>query len=315
MSERLTLVVFKDHLSSRTLTVRLAWLRAFGLALLSVIGLAVVAAALFLNAYRKTIATGSVATTLRVEELEKELAESKSSYEAIKNQALNSASTGGAVLAGANASFSLLPAEAVLEKLPAPETLPFRLEAIKAQWKGSTLQIRSAIEYTREDGGNQQGHFVVLVRGPQSLAAYPDGAFDAAGTPTLIKPESGEFFSVSRYREIKADFGPFARRDDVRSIELFIFDPKHRLIFLNRTGLESAKAAPAPAKKTEPTSNDDDDSESTATPTPAPKAKRPAPVAPKAATPPAETPPAEAAPAESTGTAPAPGAAPAEGGT
>ncbi|MBS1963979.1 MAG: hypothetical protein JST04_17335 [Bdellovibrionales bacterium] len=316
MSERLTLVVFKDHLSSRTLTVRLAWLRAFGLALLSVIGLAVVAAALFLNAYRKTIATGSVATTLRVEELEKELAESKSSYEAIKNQALNSATTGGAVLAGANASFSLLPAESVLEKLPAPETLPFRLEAIKAQWKGSTLQIRSAIEYTREDGGNQQGHFVILVRGPQSVAAYPDGAFDAAGAPTLIKPETGEFFSVSRYREIKADFGPYSKRDDVRSIELFIFDPKNRLIFLSRSGLESAKAAPAPAKKTESSANDDGDSASNAAPAPAPKAKRPAP--PKAAAPTTETPPAEAPPAESPGNPPgsAPEAAPAaEGGT
>lgn len=251
MSERLTLVVFKDHLSSRTLTVRLAWLRAFALALMSVIGLAVIASALFLNAYRKTIATGSVANSIRVEELERESSELKTAYESIKNQALNSAG-GGAILAGASHSFSLLPAESVLEKLPAPEGLPFRLEGIKAQWKGQTLQIRSAIEYSKEDGGNQQGHFIVLVRGPRSLAAYPDGAFDAAGATALIKPDAGEFFSVSRYREVKAEFGPFAKRDDVQSIEIFIFDLKKRLVFMNRIGLESAKSAPVEPVKVAP---------------------------------------------------------------
>ncbi len=289
MSERLTLVVFKDHLSSRTLTIRLAWLRAFGLALLSVIGLAVIAAALFFNAYRKTIGTGSVANTLRVEELEKEAAESKAAYEAIKSQALSGA-TGGAILAGGGSSFSLLPAESVLEKLPAPDTLPFRLEAIKAQWKGSTLQIRSAIEYSKEDGGNQQGHFMIFVRGPQSLSAYPDGAFDAAGTATLIKPDAGEFFSVSRYREIKADFGPFARRDEIQSIEILIFDQKKRLIFLNRIGLDSSAAkAPAPLKA----DKKETDSAPAATP-------------PKAATPPVKTKPAEeiAVPVETPAPAP-----------
>jgi hypothetical protein len=294
MSERLTLVVFKDHLSSRTLTVRLAWLRAFGLALLSVIGLAIIAAALFFNAYRKTIATGSVANTLRVEELEKENAETKAAYESIKNQALSSAAGGGAVLAGASHSFSFLPGESVLESVPAPESLPFRLETIKAQWKGSTLQIRSAIEYTREDGGNQQGHFMILVRGPESLSAYPDGAFDAVGAPTLVKPDSGEFFSVSRYREIKADFGPFARRDEIQSIELYIFDLKKRLIFLNRIGLETSGKAAPPAKKVEPPANDE-------TTPPADAAPKPKKITPPKAVVPAADSSDDAAPSENTG--------------
>jgi hypothetical protein len=291
MSERLTLVVFKDHLSSRTLTIRLAWLRAFGMALLSVIGLAVIAAALFLNAYRKTISSGSVANSRRVEELEKQYNETKTSYESLKNQALNGAS-GSTALAGASHSFSLLPAEAVLERVPAPESLPFRLEPIKAQWKGSTLQIRSAIEYSKEDGGNQQGHFVIFVRGPQSLSAYPDGVFDSAGTANLIKPDSGEFFSVSRYREIKADFGPFARRDDVQSIEIFIFDLKKRLIFINRIGLENvASKSQAPVKKTESRAGEEDSAETDT----APKTKKVA--APKA-TPVPDTSESTPAPAE-----------------
>jgi hypothetical protein len=130
MSDRLTLVVFKDHLSSRTLTVRLAWLRAFGLALLSVIGLAIVAGSLFLNAYRKTLATGSVADSRRVDELEKELTEMKTSYETLKEQALSRAAGGIGVLGGAANAFSSLPADAVLEPLPARDTLPFRLDSM-----------------------------------------------------------------------------------------------------------------------------------------------------------------------------------------
>jgi hypothetical protein len=275
MSERLTLVIFKDHLSSRTLTVRLAWLRAFGLALLSVIGLAVISAALFLNAYRKTLVSGSVANAMRVEELEKETAEAKASYEAIKNHALNNVA-GEASLPGAENSFSLLPPEALLEKLPAVESLPFRLETIKAQWKGSTLQIRSAIEYSREDGGNQQGHFLILVRGPNTLSIYPDDAFNDAGSTSLVKPSSGEFFSVSRYREIKADFGGYSKHDDVHSIELFIFDLNKRLIFVHRTGLEKTTKSEPAAEKAPPKAK------------PAPKAKEP--VAPAAAPAPAGTP-------------------------
>lgn len=245
MSERLTLVVFKDHLSSRTLTVRLAWLRAAGLALLIVIGLALISIALFFNAYRKTISSGSVATTLRVEELQRELEDSRSAYDSLKTQALGKI-TGGAALAGAAHSFSLLPPESILEPLPAVETLPFRLEAIKAEWKGQTLHIRSAIEYAKEDGGNQQGHFFIFARGPHSLMAYPDSAFSGAGSPNLLKPESGEFFSVSRYREIKAEFGPFQKRDDVTSIEILMFDQKGRLIYVSRMGLQPGRAIPSP---------------------------------------------------------------------
>lgn len=245
MSDRLTLVVFKDHLSSRTLTIRYGWLRAFGLTLLGVIGLAVISTALFLNAYRRTMTTGSVGNANRADDLERELNETKIAYESLKQNAVNSVSSGA--LAGAGNSFNAFPSEVVLEKVPSIETLAFRLEPMKAQWKGNTLQIRTAIEYSREDGGNQQGHFIILARGPQSLVAYPEGVFNPAGNSFLMRPDSGEFFSVSRYREIKAEFGPFARKDDVQSIEIFIFDPKKRLIFVNRLALETTPVSAAPA--------------------------------------------------------------------
>ena len=59
-----------------------------------------------------------------------------------------------------------------------------------------------------------------------------------------MKPDSGEFFSVSRYREVKADFGPFPRHDAVQSIEIYVFDTRKRLIYFDRVGLEqSGKSA------------------------------------------------------------------------
>lgn len=268
MSNRLTLVVFKDHLSSRTLTVSLSWLRGFALALLSVISLAVIAGALFLNAYRKTLASSPLGSSLKAEEMEKELSETRLAYDSLKKQALNTASGNSPSLAGGANSFTGLPPDSILEALPSTETLPFRLEKLTAEWKGNTLQIRSAIEYAREDGGNQQGHFIILARGPQSLLAYPEGAFNPAGTSSLINPDGGEFFSVSRYREVKAELGPFIRRDDVKSIEILIFDPRKRLIYLNRVGIEPSQVKVAsPVKKSvapKPTS------EPTPEPTPEP---------------------------------------------
>lgn len=249
MSDRLTLVVFKDHLSSRTLTVSLSWLRGFALALLSVIGLAVIAGALFLNAYRKTLSSSPLGSLIKAEEIEKELAETRSAYDSLKKQALSSASGNTPSLAGGVNSFTALPPDSILEAIPAVDTLPFRLENLSAQWKGNTLQIRSAIEYARDDGGNQQGHFIILARGPQALLAYPESAFNPAGASSLINPDNGEFFSVSRYREVKAELGPFIRRDDVKSIEILIFDPRKRLIYLNRLALEPSQTKSAPPEK------------------------------------------------------------------
>ncbi len=253
MSNRLTLVVFKDHLSSRTLTVNLSWIRGFAFALLSVISLAVIAGALFLNAYRKTITTGTLGASRKTDEIEKELIETKTAYESLKKQAVTSASGNTPSLAGSSNSFTSLPTEAILESIPAPETLPFRLEKLSAKWRGNTIQIRSAIEYAKEDGGNQQGHFVIIARGPQTLFAYPDGAFNETGAKTLINPDNGEYFSVSRYREIKADLGPVNHHEDIQTIEIYIFDPRNRLIFLNRLTVDQLPKKAAPLTPLVPT--------------------------------------------------------------
>lgn len=281
MREKLTLVIFKDHLSSRTLHVSLSWLRRLSVGILAVIVLTILASALFIRGYQKSISAPGAGAEDRAEELEKQLAELKTSYEALQARsqagAPTTASGTTAVVTASGGYFSAIPNAALRSNLPPREILPFKLEALKAQWRGSTLNLSSAIEYTKDDGGNQQGHFVILARGPQNVFAYPDGVFSPAGTDVLIKPDAGEYFSVSRYREIKAPFGPVEKREDIQSIEILIFDANKQLIFVERVGIESIKPreAPAPVKKKEEPAAEASSAPSAANPpleTPAPQA-------------------------------------------
>ncbi|MGZ3708165.1 MAG: hypothetical protein ACXWPM_04980 [Bdellovibrionota bacterium] len=46
--------------------------------------------------------------------------------------------------------------------------------------------------------------------------------FAAPDAESLIAPDKGEFFSVSRYREVKADFGPVRSQDSLKDVEILI---------------------------------------------------------------------------------------------
>lgn len=282
MREKLTLVIFKDHLSSRTLHLSLSWLRRLSVGILGVIVLTILASALFIRGYQKSMSAPGAEAADRAEDLEKQLTELKASYEALQARtqvgAPTTASGTTAVSSASGGYFTAIPNTALRSNLPPREILPFKLEALKAQWRGSTLNLSSAIEYTKDDGGNQQGHFVILARGPQNVYAYPDGVFSPAGTDILIKPDAGEYFSVSRYREIKAPFGPVEKRDDIQSIEILIFDANRQLIFVERAGIESIKPkeAPVPVRRKEEPAVEAPASPSAADPllpeTPAPQA-------------------------------------------
>lgn len=236
MKEKLTLVVFKDHLSSRTLNLSLAWLRRVGLALICVILLALVCAGLFFKAYTRANLSSGSALRDRIQELERELTDTKSSYQSLKATLSGTSSVAGGY-------FAAIPASALRGALPPRDSLPFRLEAYKAAWKGNTLRFHTALEYVADDGGNQQGHFMLMARGSDKIYGYPENVFAPAGSESLMKPDSGEYFSVSRYREINADFGPVQSRSDIRSVELLIFNTERELIFADRVQIEKISGA------------------------------------------------------------------------
>src|SRR6185295_18743666 len=110
-------------------------------------------------------------------------------------------------------------------------------------------------------GGNQQGRIVILARGPATVVAYPEQAFNPGSSPALIAPERGEYFSVSRYRETRAEFTGFANTDVLKEVEILIFgspagasdESGFELLIHQRVPIEAApKIAPRPAPRPKP---------------------------------------------------------------
>lgn len=215
-----------------------------------VIGLTLASLLLFLRGYQKSLSAPGADARSHAEDLEKQLGELKTSYEALQARAQSGAPTNTSgttsVTQASGGYFTAIPQSSLRSNLPPREILPFRMESFKVLWKGNTLQFSSAIEYIKDDGGNQQGTFVILARGGQNIYSYPDGTFNSTNSDTLIKPELGEYFSVSRYREVKANFGPVEKHDDIQSIEVLVFDVSKQLIFVERAALENIKAKEVP---------------------------------------------------------------------
>ena len=127
----------------------------------------------------------------------------------------------------------------------APSGLNFRLNSPQLSWKGRTLQVRSAIQYIADDGGNQQGRIVILARGPDTLMAYPKGVLDTNQAKSLINPLRGEFFSVSRMRPIQADFGPLDADDTFTEVTVMILSQAGKLLYEEKVGVPVRPAAEA----------------------------------------------------------------------
>ncbi len=113
---------------------------------------------------------------------------------------------------------------------PPLSELPFTVQAPKLTWKSNTLQVRFALQYIKGDQESQQGRIIILARSPESLHAYPNGILNLPGKTTLISPENGEFFSVSRFREVKAFFGPLNAQETISSVEVYIFDSAGKIL-------------------------------------------------------------------------------------
>ena len=85
--------------------------------------------------------------------------------------------------------------------------------------RGKTLKVGFEIQYTAEDGGNQQGRIVIVAVTEDQALSYPKGIIKN----TKLMIEKGEFFSVSRYREVRAELGPIPAGQTVKSVEILIY--------------------------------------------------------------------------------------------
>lgn len=267
-SDRITLLVFKDNLASRTFQVPLGWISRLGAlaTLLAVIFLTT----LFLSV--KYYRASRLGDPSRVRELENDLADLRTAHGQLQER-LAKAPTAPAQEESQESplapgeepapliSFSKArlftavapPAAGAPENLVSETELPFALKDARVQWQGNTLRASYNIQFTRASGGSQQGRIVMLARGPGAIYAYPPQVLQPAGAETLIAPLRGEYFSVSRFRAVRADFGPIADRASVREVEILLFDTDAKLIAHRRLPVDGNGKSPetAPAK-TEP---------------------------------------------------------------
>lgn len=244
--DELTVVLFKDHLASRTFRVPLRWISGLGLALgcamLLTVSLGLIAGKYYL-AFRQ-------ASPALVGELEKKVSELQSTLDAIRSPppSLNAEepdplTAPTAKLPTATATIpTLLPS--VIQPVPEGFVPRIHIEGLATSWKRNSLVVRFNISYTRNDGGNQQGRIMILARGAKTILTHPKGVMNLAAEAPLLSPEKGEYFSVSRFRMTEAEFEPVAAREELQSVTILIFDQDFRLLIRNDLDLHSEKQGP-----------------------------------------------------------------------
>jgi|GEM_PF-489700 len=247
MSERagdeLTVLVFKDNLASRTFRVPLAWISRFGISVAILLGFSAICMFAAVKYYR----VASMLNPARVEQLQNELDRVKEDYElriaTLQRQASDTLAAApvsisappqppGVVSAvGRPVLFADIPAPSSGDdSIPQEASLPFVISQPRTSWASGNFEASFNIQYTNTNGGSQQGRIIVLARGPEALLVYPAQTFNRSGSTALINPNKGEYFSVSRFREVKATFPHFKNRGDITEVEIVLFDPAGRVL-------------------------------------------------------------------------------------
>ena len=242
ISDKITLIIFKDHFSARTFQIPLHWILRFGLLIstVAVLGLlgSIYAVQYHLLAHRTDPS--------RVKDLELELSDLKTALKTMESKTIEIhspltassprlpiASSSAIVASTPSKLFSAFP-QTVSGVLPNPTELHLTIQNPKLKWNKNILNVGFALQYalnkSKENTLPQHGTIIILARGPETLLVYPSGVMGHAGAPNLITPSEGESFSITHYREVNADFGPVKTPEALKEIEILIFDQEGQLL-------------------------------------------------------------------------------------
>ena len=229
--EEVTLLVFKDNFAARTFRIPLKWITRLGTLLILALSF-ILFSSYFTLQYFLIHKKGSVR---QVQELEKELnllkVQLMTPERPLEPQEKNAVTlTPGIVPASSiqetpptlSNLFTLTPLPLQLVP-PEPKTLPLSVKDLKANWEKNTLNVGFTLQYTQNDLGNQQGRILIFARGPGVLMTYPRDSLNPGDASYFLAPKKGELFSVSRFRDVKASFGP-ALQNTFKEVEILIFD-------------------------------------------------------------------------------------------
>jgi len=128
---------------------------------------------------------------------------------------------------------------------PGPEP-SIELSKLRISWVGRTLTVLGDILYVKKDTGNQQGRIVVLARGPNTLLTWPNGVLGLESGGALINPQRGEYYSVSRYRELKATFRSVISRSELEEVQVLIFGQGKDILISKKLAISKENTPPEP---------------------------------------------------------------------
>jgi hypothetical protein len=314
---RLTVLVFKENLVARSFQIPLSWITRFGVVVSCLVVLATGATILAVKYYRiaersdfsrvedlereidtlrsaytalETKSAGIPVAPTALAPAQSASAESSTTATTLPALTDTSAEPNGTpgptrnlivlpLAGGSRLLFAALPSE--IQAPPEdPNALSIRIQQPKLQWVGKKLRIGFAIQYVRTDGGSQQGRIVILARGSESVVAYPEGVVNAAGAPALLAPDKGEYFSVGRYREVRADLP--AVDSGLKHVEVLLLSQSGQMLIYDRFEVPSSRSAapaPKPPVKTAPKASTTPEAETLSpdsTTAPAPSTEAPA---------------------------------------
>ncbi len=253
-----SILVFKDNFAARSFQVPLAWISRVGFVFGTVIFLTLIASFLAIKFYRAAHRTDPT----HVSDLEQEISELKMKTRATQESQtpatkplpqtplvagsapvpaptvtvtvtpapMASAPITPIATSGPPTLFSAFP-RSVQDLRANASALPITLTQPRARWRGKSLAVSFNIQHSGAGGGTpQQGRIIILARGTESLFAYPEGVLSAEPGESLVNPDRGETFSVSRFREVKAEFGPVRTTNQLKSVEILILNDSSQLI-------------------------------------------------------------------------------------
>jgi hypothetical protein len=226
---RLTVLIFKDNLIPRTFKVSQRWFSQIGLLFGFFIFIALLSTLIAIRFYQENQRINPHSVVL----VEQQLNDLQTSYQFLQERYNQRSRKGDTPQEDADATEISLFYRAFPEDIlifPPEMISPIAIDNFRTQWKEGQLEARFHVAYSRNDGGNQQGRLLVLARGPQTLLSYPSGTMNPPNSRSLFNPEHGEYFSVSRFRQSFADFGPLKDVSTITHIEIFIFSLENELI-------------------------------------------------------------------------------------
>jgi hypothetical protein len=281
-ADQLTVLVFKDNFTARTFRIPIKWINQVGWLLaasfLAVLLCIAIAIKLTVSSRVHKLNTGYVTldpqAQNRIHDLETQLKEAQDRIQSLSAtgatqapQANSSSVASAPITENSDAPVIdpalLSPSSPITNskpflfkglpdqvQVPAGE-VPITLGAPSARWNGKSLAVRFNLQYVSKNPGGQQGRIVILARGPGMMLTHPAEVLQEVGKDILINPNKGEYFSVSRYRETKADFGPIASKDSIKEVEVLVLSSTGQLLIHENiipgkpSGGGAKRAAPA----------------------------------------------------------------------